>query len=100
MALRLSVQDAARDIRAVKPASGNNYTAVIQSDGSIQVTQHNLSGTVVSILPFKFFWNLTGDQGSAKTDANGGSNDTMCICDADGSNARFSDFQQWLNSLT
>jgi hypothetical protein len=100
MVLRPTPQDAARDIRAVKPASGNNYTAVVNSDGSISVTQHNPSGTVVSVLPFKFYWNLTGNQGSAKTDANAGSNDTMCICDADGSNPRFSDFQQWLNGLT
>jgi hypothetical protein len=84
--LRLSVQDAARDIRAYKPATGNNYTAVVQSDGSIQVTQHNSIGTQVTVLPFKFWWNLTGNQGSAKTDANGGSNDVMCVCDSDGSN--------------
>jgi hypothetical protein len=96
MALRLSVQDAMRDIRAVAPPSKNIYSAVLNSDGSIKVTQNN-----TTVLPFKLWWNTCpGNFGSAKTDANGGACDTVVICDSDGSNPRVSDFQQWLNTLT
>jgi hypothetical protein len=95
MALRLSVQDAMRDIRAWLPQNSKNfYSAVLNSDGSIKVTQNN-----TTVLNQKFWWNLTGNQASAKTDANGGSNDTIVIEDSDGSNPRVSDFTQWLNSL-
>jgi hypothetical protein len=66
----------------------------LNSDGSIKVTQNN-----TTVLNFKFWWNLTGNQASAKTDANGGSNDTIVIQDADGSNSRVGDFQTWLLSL-
>jgi hypothetical protein len=96
MALRLSVQDAMRDIRAWVPQNSKNfYSAVLNPDGSIKVTQNN-----TTVLNQKFWWNLTGNQASAKTDANGGSNDTVVIEDSDGSNPRVSDFQQWLNTLT
>jgi hypothetical protein len=97
MALRLSVQDAMRDIRAVVPQNSKNfYSAVLNPDGSIRVTQNN-----TTVLNQKFWWNLTaGSFSSAKTDANGGNNDTVVIEDSDGSNPRVSDFQQWLNTLT
>src|ERR1700722_3555456 len=95
MALRLNVQDAMREIRAFVPQTSKNfYSAVLNSDGSIKVTQNN-----ITVLNQKFWWNLTGNQASAKTDANGGSNDTVVIEDIDGSNPRVSDFQQWLNTL-
>jgi hypothetical protein len=95
MALRYSIQDALRDIRAVAPPSKNVYSAVLNADGSIKVTVNN-----VTVLNQKFWYNLTGNFGSAKTDANGGNCDTVVIEDSDGSNPRVSDFQQWLNTLT
>jgi hypothetical protein len=95
MALRLNVQDAMRDIRAWVPQNSKNfYSAVLNPDGSIKITQNN-----VTVINNKLWWNLTGNQASAKTDANGGSNDTVVIEDSDGSNPRVSDFTQWLNSL-
>jgi hypothetical protein len=95
MASRLSVSDAMRDIRAVAPPSKNVYSAILNADGSIKMTQNN-----ITVLNQNFWWNLTGNFASAKTDANGGSNDTVVIEDSDGSNPRASDFQQWLNTLT
>jgi hypothetical protein len=94
MPLRLAIQDALRDIRAVAPTSKNTYQAVLNADGSIQVTRNNST-----ILPNKFWWNAVNTQGAAKTDANSGSNDTIVIQDADGSNSRVGDFQTWLLSL-
>jgi hypothetical protein len=94
MALRLSVQDAMRDIRAVTPPSKNVYSAVLNNDGSIKVTLNN-----TTVLNWKIWWDITGNQASARTDANGGSNDSVVIEDSDGSNPRVSDFQQFLNSL-
>jgi hypothetical protein len=96
MALRLNVQDAMRDIRAWVPQNSKNfYSAVLNPDGSIKVTQNN-----TTVLNNKLWWNLTaGNFSSAKTDASGGNYDTIVIEDFDGSNPRVSDFQQWLNSL-
>lgn len=92
MPARQSVQDALSAIRAVAPVSGNKYGALLNADGSIQVTKNGAP------LPLKVWWAFSGLP-IARTDANQGSCDSVTIQDLDGSNSRNGEFQGFLNSL-
>ena len=54
MPARQSVQDALSAIRAVAPVSGNKYGALLNADGSIQVTKNGAP------LPLKVWWAFSG----------------------------------------
>ena len=97
MPARLGIQDALAAIRQRGVTAGtgstNVYGATQNADGSITVTRNGIA------LAQKFWWNIQAQGFPAKTDANLGSDDTIVIQDADGSNSRVGDFQNFLNSL-
>lgn len=98
---RKSVQDFLSAIRQQSNAI-HTFSAVLNSDGSVQISSTPAGGGIPTVLYQKIWWNLDSPyRRSAATDSNQSSCDSVIIGNADGTNAGAStaDAQTFLNTL-
>lgn len=96
---RKSVQDFLSAIRQQSNAI-HTFSAVLNSDGSVQISSTPAGGGPATVLFPKVWYNLDSPyRRTAATDANQSSSDSVTICNSDGSNPSVGDCQNFLATL-